>query len=88
MCKNCICLLLHNSFSSLLTDLTLLSVGSVCKSQGLGIIPEIISFVLDLDLIIVTKFSNKLMISQTEREDEIWFVPIRSIVYLKSILAF
>ena len=55
MCKNCICLLLHNSFSSLLTDLTLLSVGSVCKSQGLGIIPEIISFVLDLDLIIVTK---------------------------------
>ena len=88
MCKNCICLLLHNSFISLLTDLTLLSVGSVCKSQGLGIISEIISFVLDLDLIIVTKFSNKLMISPTEREDEISFVPIRSIVYLKSILAF
>ena len=70
------CLILHKILSSLLTDLTLVSVGSICKSQGLGIIAEIIIFILDLDLITVIKFSKRLIICPTEREEAISLVPI------------
>ena len=45
------------ALSSLLTCLTLLSVGSDLRSQGLGMIAEMISIVVDRDFMKVTRFS-------------------------------
>ena len=55
MCKNCKCLRLHISFNSEFIFFTRLSVGSLGRSHGLGIIAETIIFVDDLDLMVLIK---------------------------------
>lgn len=85
--RNCTLHLVQSFSSSLFTAFKRVSALSEGKSQGRGIIAEIIKFVWDLLLIKVIKFWYRLISSSICNLDGILFVPTWIIVYLKLILA-